>query len=169
MEKSPFKYCPKCKSDNFQFVDNKEFQCRSCGWNYFHNVAAATATIIEYQDKILFIVRNINPGKGMLDIPGGFIDHNESAKEAALRECYEETNIKLENISYFNTYPNTYLYKNILYFTCDIIFTASVKNINVKIDKKEVDNIKFIKKDKIDPGKMAFPSIKNALRDFLNR
>ena len=76
-----FEYCPSCKSSDIEFDDIKQFKCNACSFTYFHNVATAAAVILEYEQKILFIKRAKEPQKGKLDLPGGFIDPNETAED----------------------------------------------------------------------------------------
>lgn len=44
---------------------------------------------------ILVVTRRSNPGKGLLALPGGFLNQNEKLQDAALRELKEETAIKM--------------------------------------------------------------------------
>jgi 8-oxo-dGTP diphosphatase len=53
---------------------------------------------------VLLIKRRNIPFKGMYALPGGFVEKNEGFEDAALRELYEETNIKNVNIKRFGEY-----------------------------------------------------------------
>ena len=44
---------------------------------------------------VLLIERKASPGKGLLALPGGFININETIEESTLRELMEETSIKV--------------------------------------------------------------------------
>lgn len=44
---------------------------------------------------LLVIRRKANPGKGTYALPGGFVNQNETVKNAAIRELKEETKIKI--------------------------------------------------------------------------
>ena len=112
---SIFTYCPHCGSKDIEFPNLVRFLCHQCGFTYYHNIAAAVAVIFRKKDQILFTVRNIDPDKGKLDLPGGFIDPDENAESAVCREVNEELGIHIEpqQLRYITTHPNNYLYKNI--------------------------------------------------------
>lgn len=54
--------------------------------------------------KVLMVKRNKPPYKGCWNGIGGKIEGNETEIQAAIRECYEETGIELENPKLFITY-----------------------------------------------------------------
>lgn len=56
-------------------------------------------TIITKANKILLIKRAYSPGKNKLDLPGGFVNKNETVEGAAKRETKEETGLEVEIIS----------------------------------------------------------------------
>ena len=51
-----------------------------------------------YEIKVLLIERGIEPYKGMLAFPGGFMHIDETAEECAIRELKEETGLGITNI-----------------------------------------------------------------------
>lgn len=44
---------------------------------------------------VLIVKRGAHPGMGLLALPGGFVNQNETLKEACLRELREETRLKI--------------------------------------------------------------------------
>lgn len=162
-----FNYCPKCKSKDISKDDRKFFHCPQCDFVYYHNPGAATAIILEYDGKILFAVRKIDPSKGMLDLPGGFVDYDETVEDAIKREIKEELNIDLDRINYHKSFPNTYLYKNITYHTIDMIYTGAIDRIDNITVADDVASIELVPFNEIDFNKIAFVSIKNAIKSFL--
>ena len=90
-----FTYCPHCGSTDVEFPRLVRFLCHQCGFVYYHNIAAAVAVIFRRKDEILFTVRNIDPDKGKLDLPGGFIDPDENAEAAVCREVNEELGLQI--------------------------------------------------------------------------
>lgn len=55
----------------------------------------ADAVVFSKDSKILLIERSRVPGKGLLALPGGFLEPNETFRLAASRELREETGIHL--------------------------------------------------------------------------
>jgi bifunctional NMN adenylyltransferase/nudix hydrolase len=51
--------------------------------------------VVVQSGHILLIERKAQPGKGLMALPGGFLDANETLKSAVIRELREETRIKV--------------------------------------------------------------------------
>ncbi|MBU2724805.1 bifunctional nicotinamide-nucleotide adenylyltransferase/Nudix hydroxylase [Acidithiobacillus ferridurans] len=51
--------------------------------------------VVIHSGHILLVERKAEPGKGLLALPGGFIDQRERIADGMLRELKEETNIKI--------------------------------------------------------------------------
>ncbi len=169
-----FTVCPICKSKKITYKDNKKWFCPDCGFDLYNNVAAAVGLIIEDTDGTIILEKRAkDPQKGFLALPGGFCDQDESAEQAAFRECKEETGIAPDSIQYITSYPNTYVYKGITYKTCDLFFTARFDNITGRIvdhmhgQQSEVQNFQSVKitsLEQIDTLPIAFPSGREALK-----
>lgn len=167
---SLFTHCPNCTSTNNEFVNNQRFKCFDCGMVFYQNVAAAVAVIIEKNNQILFTIRNQEPKKGMLDLPGGFTDPDESSEEACARELKEELNLYLNtaDFHYLESRPNSYDFKGITYKTTDAIFTTTLPdNSTFKLEQKEISDIKWIKKSAINPEEIGFSSLQQAIKHYL--
>ena len=139
---------------------------------YYQNVAAAVAVIIEKEGKILFTVRNREPKMGMLDLPGGFTDPDESVEETCARELKEELNLDIlpEKFTYFKSQPNNYLYKGIPYKTEDLIFTTQLPNSQeIILEHSEIQAIKWISKEEIHITDIGFESLQKAVQSYLEK
>jgi len=51
--------------------------------------------LVEISGHILLVKRRAAPGKGLLALPGGFVNNNELIRDAVFRELREETGIKV--------------------------------------------------------------------------
>lgn len=163
----PFNRCPACGSSDIAFEDNKKFICRKCAFTYYHNVAAAVAAILEYDKKIVLIKRAKEPGRGKLDLPGGFVDPGESAEDAVIREVKEELNIEIKKPKYLGSYPNIYKYEDVLYHTCDLFFYCKIDALDADFDRtEEIEELMLVNRSEIPVDKIAFESVKMALGMF---
>ena len=106
-----FLYCPKCGSSHFEINNEKSKKCADCGFVYYFNPSAATvALILNEKNELLVCRRAKEPAKGTLDLPGGFIDMNETGEEGVAREVLEETGLKVKKAIYQFSLPNIYVY-----------------------------------------------------------
>ena len=160
-------HCPKCGGRNLSWPTPKNFTCADCGFVLFLNIAAAAAVIMECRGKVLFGLRKHEPGRGMLDLPGGFVDQGESAEEAARREVKEETGIELQEIHYLFSFPNRYHYLDIVYDTLDLIFCCRFDEPPAMQAADDLAELLWIDRDSIELERIAFSSLRLAVRQYL--
>lgn len=178
--KNDFNLCPKCGCNKIINNNNRYWKCDDCGFVLYCNVAAAVGVIIyDKNNNVLFEVRAKEPRKGFLALPGGFIDPDESAEEAVIRECKEEIGVAIKDARFICTNPNTYEYKNIEYKTCDMFFTAALPDEFDSIDEfietlkkqeSEVESFVSCKVETINDIEnlpLAFNSAKETLKKWI--
>ena len=104
-------FCSNCGSYNkFGKIDgNQRFFCSECDTIHYENPKPTATLICPRNNEILLVKRAVDPGKGLLGLPGGFIEKGESPEVAAKRELKEETGLNgsavkvLGVCSHFNT------------------------------------------------------------------
>ena len=114
------RYCTTCGKLAAKQNDNL-FMCSDDHDNWINPAAGASAYIIK-DGKVLFGVRSSNPGRGKLDVPGGFIEVYETAEQATIRETKEEFGIDITLDRCFGTYTSIYNGRPAL----NIVFIASM-------------------------------------------
>ncbi|HWI39927.1 MAG TPA: NUDIX domain-containing protein [Verrucomicrobiae bacterium] len=159
--------CPRCGGTPLEWPTPKNLSCPACGFTLYLNIAAAVAVIIECSGKILFGVRKHDPGRGMLDLPGGFVDPDESAEEAALREAKEELGVELAELRYLFSLPNRYPYRDIVYHTLDLVFLAPCTDPMQITAGDDLAEVVWVAREQVDFDAVAFDSLKQALRRYL--
>jgi NAD+ diphosphatase len=158
------RFCPRCGAADLDFTSLNAFVCRACLNPLFLNVASAVAGLIERGDgTILLARRGHDPGKGLLDVPGGFLDALESAESAIRREIREELCLDLEPLVYFGTFPNRYAFKGVTYFTCDIVFRATPRTFDSLQLDEEIAGVVFVRPEDVRPEELAFESVRAIL------
>jgi len=163
-----FNYCPSCGVRDILFDGVKQFNCQECSFTFYQNIATAVAVILEYDKKILLTKRGEEPGKGKLDLPGGFVDPKESAEDAIKREIREELKIEIGTLQYLGSFPNIYEYKDVIYNVCDLFFYSRINTLPTDIDKAEIEELILVKPSEIPIDKFAFESTKMCLGLFCN-
>lgn len=89
-------YCSHCGSSEIQFTvpegDNRmRHVCGNCGRIHYSNPRVIVGCLPLWEGKIMIARRNIEPRKGLWNLPSGFLENGETVEQGALRELQEET------------------------------------------------------------------------------
>ena len=68
-------------------------ECPLCGARSYLNPLPVVVAIVPAGNGLVTVRRNIEPQKGTLTLPGGYLDLGETWQEGASRELLEETDI----------------------------------------------------------------------------
>lgn len=106
-------FCRRCGTKLAQKAE-QFWQCAR-GHSTYLNASPTVGVFFVTDDKrVILSQRGIDPGKGMLDSFGGFINAGESAEAAIERELIEETSLKpddYEPLQLFCTAPSLYRFE----------------------------------------------------------
>ncbi len=119
------RYCTRCGKITTKKNDSL-FVCGAGHENWINPAVGAIVYVIK-DGKVLFGVRSVEPNSGRLSLPGGFIDVNETAEQAAIREAKEELGIEVVLQTCLGTYATTYGGRPIL----NIVFVASSESQSI--------------------------------------
>ncbi len=164
-----FVHCPNCGNKPFSRHGDRALSCAQCGFKFYFNCASATGAFLFHRGQLILGVRGKEPQKGLLDLPGGFIEYDETAEDALIREVKEELNLAVSSLIYLTSAPNDYLYAGVLYKTTDIYFIGKVEDISAIKARDDVADFCLIAPEALDPQQLAFPSGRKALRHLLER
>jgi len=163
-----FRFCPSCGSSLWEINNEKSKQCTDCGFTFYANASAAVAVLIQNEDGDLLVCRRAkDPMKGTLDLPGGFVDMEETIEDAVHREIMEELNLSVTNITYFQSIPNEYLYSGMIIHTLDFLFRCKVDNFQNLKAMDDVAEAFFRPINTISPEDFGLNSIKKGIIAFL--
>lgn len=77
--------------------------------------------------ELLVVRRGKEPAKGTLDLPGGFVDMDETGEEGIIREIWEETGLHVPAVDYLFSIPNLYMYSGMEIHTLDMFYQVQVE------------------------------------------
>jgi NAD+ diphosphatase len=154
-----FRHCPQCGATLARLGTNP-MRC-ACGFTYYFNPAIGAASFVRRADGLyLFVRRERDPGKGLLTVPGGFVDIGETAETAVIREVREEVGVELADLRYVCSLTNEYPYKGVTYPVCDFMFHADAVDSDAAHAGDGTAAFEWRRLDDVDPAELAFPSVR---------
>ncbi|MBN2766900.1 MAG: NUDIX domain-containing protein [Paludibacteraceae bacterium] len=164
-----FQYCPVCGSSRFVLNNEKSLKCSECDFVLYVNPSSAVAAFVMNQARELLVCRRAKePAMGTLDLPGGFVDGNETAEMAVAREIKEELGAETITLKYLFSLPNEYLYSGLTIPTLDMFYECSIADYENIVAADDVAECFFVPLDALNPRDFGLLSIKNAVEIFRN-
>jgi ADP-ribose pyrophosphatase YjhB (NUDIX family) len=111
-----WRFCPLCGEAIEKVEDRAE--CRACGYvGYANAVPGAEAVCLDARGRVLLGRRALDPGKGLWDLPGGFLHEDEHPLEGLRRELREETGLEIEPLDFLGFWLEPYHERIVLCLT----------------------------------------------------
>lgn len=101
-------YCPHCGGalETRQVGDRPRRACPDCDFIYFTDPKVGVGVLITQGHRLLLVRRTMEPERGKWSIPAGFLDRGEDPREVAVREVFEETNLRVAVEELLDVYYN---------------------------------------------------------------
>lgn len=130
----------------------------------FKNPVPVAVCLLPIDNLLLGIRRGIDPRKGFIALPGGYVNSNETWQEACVRELYEETGISYQpsDITLFSVESALDSNRILIFGLCPKL---SKDKINLNFKNEETQEIAFITKDE----ELAFPLHTSVAKKFFNQ
>ena len=102
------KFCSQCGSSvSLKIPDGDNLPrhvCVSCETIHYQNPKIVAGCLLEWHDQVLLCRRAIEPRYGYWTLPAGFMENNESVREAAAREAFEEAEAATDDLTLYGVY-----------------------------------------------------------------
>lgn len=155
-----WKYCPEC-TEPLISGDEGNPACPKGHFTKYPNPVAATAAFIRHDNEYLIIKRAKEPQKDWWDLPGGFMEYDETPEAALLREIEEETQLKNLTINRFiGAFPGSY---SGIQKVLDLVYLIDSEDRALQLSEENTE-YKWVALE--DIPELAFEDI-NAARDLL--
>jgi ADP-ribose pyrophosphatase YjhB (NUDIX family) len=159
-----YSHCPSCGGELRPRVikggDPSRLVCGDCEFIYFQNPKVASSAIVMHDDRLVLLRRSIEPGFGKWVFPGGYVDLGERVIDAACREAREEACVEIEIERLLNVY--SYAERPVVV----VVYVGRVVG-GEPAAGDECSEMRLFAPDEIPWADLAFPSTRDALRDFL--
>jgi ADP-ribose pyrophosphatase YjhB (NUDIX family) len=97
--------------------------CGKCQAIHYRNAKPCAGALVVRDGQVLLGRRAIDPGRGMWDIPGGFLEPWEHPADGAAREVAEETGLLVRVASLLTVVMDTY---HGAFYTLNVYYLAEV-------------------------------------------
>lgn len=102
-----WRFCPICAEAIERIADRAE--CHACGYvGYANAVPGTEAVCFDERGRVLLGRRAHDPGKGLWDLPGGFLHEDELPLDGLVREVREETGLEIEPMDFLGFWLEPY-------------------------------------------------------------
>lgn len=135
------------------------FHCVGCGTIHYENPRVIVGCLPIWEDKVMLCKRAIEPQFGLWNIPGGFMENDETPDEGAAREMWEETNGRVKIIGLHTVYSVVPVNQVHLHYL------AEMENLNYSVTPESSD-IQLFTEAEIPWRDIAFASSKFALKCY---
>ena len=119
-------YCPTCGAElgTTTFENRERRYCPDCDEIVWRNPVPTAGVVVRDGDRVL-VAERAPPRDGEWTVPGGYVEHDESAPEAAARELEEETGMRVDPsdlrllATHHNEYPPLGIYTLLIRYVVD--------------------------------------------------
>lgn len=107
---STARFCLRC-GDRLHTVSEdgrRRQRCPACGWTFYGNPVPAAVALVEQRRRLLLTLRGRAPYADTWDLPGGFLEADETAEQALARELREELGLRVRRARFVTTAHDRY-------------------------------------------------------------
>lgn len=126
------------------------------------NPTPTTDVIVQKGTSILLVRRKNEPFKGILALPGGFINEGETAEQAAVREALEETSLQVEPIDILGVYSEPK--RDPRKHTMSVVFVCIVVGGSEKAGD-DASGLQWVELERLEGSQVAFDHMR-IIRDY---
>ncbi len=164
-----WKYCPFCGSQDITHRANY-LSCTKCDRGMYENVSATCSIALYTQEgQVVFCERAREPHKGKYDLPGGYVDPDESGVQCIAREIKEELDFDLiiDDIKLQMTAPEVSPLGHDLYtqfLDLNFIYQISQEDFKKMKALDDVASIRLVSFDELKTVELAWEHDKLAMQ-----
>jgi ADP-ribose pyrophosphatase YjhB (NUDIX family) len=154
-ELDQWKHCPRCAAEIE--IEKGRAECPACGFlAYASSKPTASAACLDEDGRILLALRGVEPFKGKLDFPGGFLDEEEHPLDCLRRELKEEAGVEVEPLRFLGVWLDRYGGDGSAQTTLNLYWTARIVAGTPEPDD-DVAELRWFAPAEVPVDELAFP------------
>lgn len=163
-----WQYCPRCRTE----LDRAEgsVRCPGCGFTaYANSVPTASALVEDDAGRLLLARRAVDPGVGLWDVPGGYLEEGEHPLEGLVRELREEAGVEIQPGDLFGIWMDAYGDGDDANATLNLYWPARIASGEIAA-ADDVAELRWFGRDELPPpSELAFRSTADVLAAWRRR
>ena len=160
------KFCAACGGElELRYVPQEgkdRLVCRACGRITYLDPKISACTVPVLNGRILLARRAIEPARERWVFPGGYMERGETVPQAAERETFEEVGLRVRATRPVGIYSYPDAVVVVIVYHCEVLGGEPSAN-------SETLEVRLFAPDEIPWDELAFPSTRDALRDFISQ
>jgi ADP-ribose pyrophosphatase YjhB (NUDIX family) len=140
-------------------------RCPACGWTYYVNPVPAVVALIARGERLLLTRRARPPYPGTWDLPGGFLEGDESPEIGLRRELREELAVRVQGARFLGFARDRYGPRGFPILT--LVYRATIEGTPRPGD--DVSEARWFPRQNVPWRQIAFPGLRRLLRRLVAR
>jgi 8-oxo-dGTP diphosphatase len=139
-------------------------RCPRCGWTFYANPVPAAIALVVAGGRVLLVRRARPPYAGTWDLPGGFLEADESPRAGLRRELREEIGVGIRRASLLGFATDRYGPGGVAILTVVYRVTPTSGRLRAQDDVSEA---RWFRPRDVPFREIAFPALRRFLRAYL--
>jgi ADP-ribose pyrophosphatase YjhB (NUDIX family) len=144
----------------------RRWRCARCGWTFYGNPIPAAVALVIKGRKVLLGRRAAAPYAGTWDLPGGFLEGDETPEVALRRELKEELGVGIRSARLLGFFHETYGPRGFPILA--VVYEAQLAGDRL-VTASDVSELRWFDRARLPFREIRFPSVRKALRWFAVR
>ena len=164
-------FCRRC-GERLQHHNGPEYICANDHHVYANASPAMALILVNDKNEFLVLERAMDPGKGMLDAPGGFCDGPESLEDTIAREVKEEVGLDPSDYTkpeFLCTQVDPYEFGGEMMPVLGVNFMARTTTDKQPIAGDDAATAVWVPADRLELDKVFFGSVREGFRRVISR
>jgi ADP-ribose pyrophosphatase YjhB (NUDIX family) len=157
------KFCSNCAAPVVKRIPPGDslprWVCDACGEIHYQNPKLVVGAIPEWEGRLLLCRRAIEPRYGYWTLPAGFMENDETAGQAALRETLEEAGARIELLAPFSMISVPYVNQ------VHVFYRARLLDLEFKPGEESLE-VALVEEAQVPWKEIAFRTVGLTLRHW---